>query len=137
MKTLNVKLNDMKTRVIAITVVAAFMASFQPIMVAADEEEIPKEVMLAAYKKNCASCHGMDGKGKTRMGKKSGAKDYSDAKVIADIKKKKEEVVFKHVKEGMEVDGKEKMKPFAKKLKDPEIKALIKYMLTDFLPKSK
>ena len=33
------------------------------------------------YKKKCASCHGKDGSGKTKMGKKSGARDYRDAKV--------------------------------------------------------
>ena len=127
----------MKTRLIAITATAAVLASFQPIMFAAEEEEIPKEVVLAAYKKNCAACHGMDGKGETRMGKKAGTLDYTDIKVIEEIKKKKPEVVFKHIKEGMEVDGKEKMKPFDKKLKDPEIKALIKHILTAFLPKEK
>ena len=33
------------------------------------------------YSKKCASCHGKDGSGKTKMGKKSGARDYRDAKV--------------------------------------------------------
>ena len=35
----------------------------------------------AAYDKDCAKCHGADGKGETKMGKKLGAKDYTDAKV--------------------------------------------------------
>ena len=30
------------------------------------------------YKTHCTSCHGSDGKGQTRLGKKSGAKDLSD-----------------------------------------------------------
>ena len=29
----------------------------------------------ATYEKDCAKCHGKDGKGQTMMGKKSGAKD--------------------------------------------------------------
>ncbi len=33
----------------------------------------------ALYAKNCASCHGKDGKGQTTMGKKSKAKDYTTA----------------------------------------------------------
>lgn len=33
----------------------------------------------ALYAKNCASCHGKDGKGQTAMGKKSKAKDYTTA----------------------------------------------------------
>ena len=35
------------------------------------------------YKKSCASCHGADGAGKTKMGEKLKAKDYTDAKVQA------------------------------------------------------
>src|SRR5712691_4869820 len=38
------------------------------------------------YDKNCAKCHGEDGKGKTKMGEKLGVKDYTDAKVQADMK---------------------------------------------------
>ena len=33
----------------------------------------------AVYDKNCASCHGKDGKGQTTMGKKQKAKDYTTA----------------------------------------------------------
>ncbi len=35
----------------------------------------------ALYDQQCAKCHGQDGKGETKMGKKLGAKDYTDAKV--------------------------------------------------------
>jgi mono/diheme cytochrome c family protein len=40
----------------------------------------------ATYDKQCAKCHGPDGKGDTKMGKKLGVKDYTDAKVQADLK---------------------------------------------------
>ena len=40
----------------------------------------------ATYEKECAKCHGADGKGDTKMGKKLGAKDYTDAKVQAELK---------------------------------------------------
>ena len=40
----------------------------------------------ATYDQTCAKCHGADGAGDTRMGKKLGAKDYTDAKVQADLK---------------------------------------------------
>ncbi len=33
------------------------------------------------WEKNCAKCHGADGKGDTKMGKKVGVKDYTDPKV--------------------------------------------------------
>jgi cytochrome c len=35
----------------------------------------------ALYDKQCAKCHGEDGKGETKMGKKLGTKDYTDQKV--------------------------------------------------------
>ncbi len=37
------------------------------------------------YEKQCAKCHGADGKGQTKMGKKYGARDYTDPKVQADV----------------------------------------------------
>ena len=37
----------------------------------------------ALYEKNCAKCHGADGKGDTKMGKKLEVRDYTDAKVQA------------------------------------------------------
>lgn len=77
------------------------------------------------YDKNCAKCHGPDGRGQTKMGKQSGAKDYTDPKVQAAMK---DEEAFKHVKEGMKVNGKEAMKPFADKLSDDEIKELVGYI---------
>jgi len=79
----------------------------------------------ANWNKHCASCHGKDGSGETRMGKKAGAKDYRDPKIQAEIKP---ETALKNVKEGMKEDGKEKMKPFAEKLSDDEIKELIAYI---------
>ncbi|MGZ4974648.1 MAG: c-type cytochrome, partial [Limisphaerales bacterium] len=58
----------------------------------------------ANYDKQCAKCHGADGKGDTKMGKKLGAKDYTDAKVQAELK---DDEAFKAVKEGLkDKDGK-------------------------------
>ena len=34
---------------------------------------------------NCAKCHGADGSGNTTIGKKLNVKDYTDAKVQADL----------------------------------------------------
>lgn len=79
----------------------------------------------ANWNKHCASCHGKDGSGETKMGKKAGAKDYRDPAVQAAIKP---DVAFKNVKEGQKEDGKEKMKPFGDKLSDDEIKALVAYV---------
>src|SRR5947209_7379841 len=75
----------------------------------------------ALYEKQCAKCHGADGKGETKMGKKCGAKDYTDPKVQAELK---DDAAFKATKDGLkDKDGKELMKP-AQDLSDEDIKGL-------------
>ncbi|MFO1514595.1 MAG: cytochrome c [Verrucomicrobiota bacterium] len=79
------------------------------------------------YEKACAKCHGKEGKGDTKMGQKLGIKDYSDAKVQADLK---DDAAFKAIKEGVkDKEGKVVMKP-AEGLSDDEIKALVAQMRT-------
>ena len=75
------------------------------------------------WTKHCAKCHGEDGKGKTKMGEKLGVKDYTDAKVQADLK---DADMTKAIKEGVKEKGgdKMKMKGFAD-LSDDEVKALV------------
>ena len=75
----------------------------------------------ANWDKQCAKCHGAEGKGDTKMGQKLKVKDYSDAKVQAAMK---DDEMFKATKEGVKVDGKTVMKP-AEGLSDDEIKALV------------
>jgi cytochrome c553 len=77
------------------------------------------------YSANCAKCHGEDGKGETKMGKKAGCKDYTDAKVQGELKDDK---AFKSIKEGAKDGDKEVMKAFGEKLSDDEIKALVAHM---------
>jgi len=78
----------------------------------------------ATYEKSCAKCHGAEGKGDTKMGQKLGCKDYSDAKVQAELK---DDVATKAIKEGLnDKDGKVLMKP-AEGLSDSEIKDLVAY----------
>jgi mono/diheme cytochrome c family protein len=77
------------------------------------------------YEKSCAKCHGSDGRGDTKMGRKLGAKDYSDPKVQENLK---DDAAFKSTKEGLkDKDGKVLMKA-AEDISDGEIKALIAYM---------
>jgi len=77
------------------------------------------------WDKLCAKCHGADGKGQTRMGQKQGVKDYTDAKVQAEMK---DDVAFKAIKEGVkDKDGKTLMKA-ADGLSDDDIKALVKHV---------
>ena len=72
----------------------------------------------------CAKCHGADGKGQTKVGKKLGIKDYTDAKVQAELK---DEDMAKAITDGVKENGKEKMKPF-KDLTPAEVTDLVGYV---------
>ena len=76
----------------------------------------------ANWKKHCASCHGPDGKGQTKAGKKAGVKDQTDPEYQKGLT---DEKMFASIKEGLKEDSKVKMQPFAGKLNDEEIKALV------------
>jgi cytochrome c6 len=73
----------------------------------------------------CASCHGADGKAQTKMGKKMKIRDYTDAKVQAELK---DEAMIKATADGVTVDGKEKMKGYKAELSADEIKDLVAYI---------
>lgn len=79
----------------------------------------PREI----WDKHCASCHGKDGKGETKMGKKLEVRDYTDPKVQEAIKDDK---AIQAIKDGITEKGKEKMKPFKDKVSDEETKELLK-----------
>ena len=83
--------------------------------------------VIPLWDKHCVSCHAKDGSDNTRMGQKSGVKDYRDPKVQAELNDEKS---LKLVKEGLTENGKERMKPFKDKLTDDEIKALIAHLKT-------
>jgi cytochrome c553 len=76
------------------------------------------------WDKNCAKCHGPDGKGDTKMGKKLEIKDFTDAKVQAALK---DDAMFKAIKEGVKDGEKTRMKA-VEGLSDEEMKALVTYI---------
>ena len=78
-----------------------------------------------SWDKECAKCHGQDGRGQTKMGRQSGAKDYTDPKVQAEMDDAK---AITRIKEGLKENGKEKMKPYADKFSEDEMKALVAHM---------
>ena len=81
----------------------------------------------ALYEKECAKCHGPDGKGETKMGKKLGAKDYSNPKAWEGLT---DAAAVKSVKEGFkDKDGKVIMKPM-EGATDTDAKAIIDYLKT-------
>ncbi|HKW74522.1 MAG TPA: cytochrome c [Terriglobales bacterium] len=75
----------------------------------------------ALYKTKCQACHGQDGKGETAAGKKLGAKDFQSPEVT----KMSDAALFDITKK-----GKDKMPAYDKKLRDDQIKGLIKYIRT-------
>ncbi|MBU6398967.1 MAG: c-type cytochrome [Verrucomicrobia bacterium] len=77
------------------------------------------------WEKNCAKCHGPDGKGDTKMGKKLEIKDYSDPKVQDGIK---DEEMAKTIKEGKKEGEKTRMKAYGEVFNDEQIKALVAYV---------
>ena len=77
------------------------------------------------WTKLCAKCHGADGKGDTKMGQRLGVKDFTDAKVQAEMK---DDAAAKAIKEGLkDKDDKTLMKPFDDLTAD-ETKALVEYV---------
>lgn len=78
----------------------------------------------ALYNKSCASCHGKDGAGNTKMGKKSGARDYT----TAEGQKWSDAEGVKAILEGVTKDGKKKMKGFTGKVSEAEAKELVAYI---------
>ena len=90
------------------------LAAGLPLATAADAK--------ANWDEHCASCHGATGKADTKMGTKLKLKDYSDAKVQAALT---DDAMLKATLEGVKVDGKEKMKPYADKLSPADAKAIV------------
>jgi len=79
----------------------------------------------ANWDEQCAKCHGADGKGQTKMGKKLSIRDFTDAKVQADFT---DEQAFKAIKEGLtDKNGKTTMKAI-EELSDADMKALVTFV---------
>jgi cytochrome c553 len=76
------------------------------------------------WDKSCAKCHGADGKGDTKMGKKLEIKDFTDAKYQASMK---DEEMLKAMKDGVKDGEKVRMKA-VEGLSDDDMKALVKFV---------
>ncbi|MFI5335740.1 MAG: c-type cytochrome [Opitutales bacterium] len=74
---------------------------------------------------SCASCHGADGKGQTKQGKKLKLHDYTDAKVQAELK---DADMLKAITDGVKIEGKERMKAFKEELSAAEANDLVAYI---------
>ncbi len=72
------------------------------------------------YGKNCATCHGNDGRAKTFKGKLKHTRDLTDPEWQD---KASDERIFNAI-----MNGKGKMPAFGKKLSEPEINTLVTYV---------
>ncbi len=77
------------------------------------------------WKSQCAKCHGADGKAKTKAGMKLKLKDYTKAEFQEAFT---DEEVFDAIKDGVKKGEKFLMKPYAEKLSDEDINALVVYI---------
>jgi len=72
------------------------------------------------YAKNCASCHGKDGRAKTIKGRLKHARDLTDSAWQSRVG---DERIFNSI-----INGKGKMPSYNKKLSEPEIDSLVSYV---------
>jgi cytochrome c553 len=78
------------------------------------------------WENHCTKCHGADGKGQTKAGRKLNVKDYTDPKVQAEMK---DEEMIKATTNGvLDKNGKERMKAYKDELSSEEIKALVEHV---------
>ena len=78
------------------------------------------------WENHCQKCHGTDGKGQTKSGKKLQVKDYTDAKVQTEMK---DEEMTKVIAQGAtDKAGKERMKGYKDDLSSDEINDLVAYI---------
>ncbi len=77
------------------------------------------------WDQKCKVCHGPDGKGDTKMGKKFEIKDLTDAKYQDSLK---DDAMAKAIKDGVKDGDKTRMKAFGESLNDAEIKDLVAFV---------
>lgn len=93
------------------SVLLMLVVALAPIAFAADG--------AATYKAKCASCHGVDGKGQSAMGKKMNLRDLGSP----EVQKQTDKELYDWT-----AVGKGKMPAYKDKLTDAEIKALVVHM---------
>ena len=77
------------------------------------------------WENHCTKCHGSDGKGQTKVGRKLALKDYTSAEVQA---KMTDEEILQAIADGVFDNGKERMKGYKAELGPGEIKELVAYV---------
>ena len=117
--------NDMQTHIMKTTIILSTTVLLAAIGTARAAD--PPAELKEVWEKQCVKCHGAEGKGDTKMGKKIKAADFTDPKVQ---EKFTDEQMFKAIKEGVkDEEGKIKMKA-AESVTDDQIKMLVRYVRT-------
>ena len=98
-------------------VASSFCASFSA-SIGRSSQRLPEGDAL--FRKNCASCHGKDGRAKTFKARFNHARNLTDSKWQAAI-------TDEHMYESI-LRGKDKMPAFGKKLSENEVAALVTYV---------
>lgn len=106
----------MITGALALAAAAAIAPATQQPAQAADE------ATTLLFRRRCASCHGMDGRGDTTAGKQVGVKDWKDGKTLKALSDDQIRAIIRDGKKAP--DGKERM-PEGKRLDAAQIDALL------------
>ncbi len=81
----------------------------------------------AIWTDQCVKCHGPEGKGDTKMGKKLDIKDLTDAKIQAGFT---DDQAAKAIKSGTKDKSGETLMPAIEGIKDEEVKVLVPFVRT-------
>ena len=102
------------------TVVATAGLSLFTVLGATKPNETAAADAKTIYNRQCASCHGVDGSGRTRRGRQIRARDMTDASWQHDVS---DERLFNSIS-----NGRNKMPAFRKKISENDIDALVAYV---------
>jgi cytochrome c553 len=115
-------------RTVGRVLAAGFMVAALACAATAFAEDAPDAAKL--WTKNCQSCHGADGKGKTKMGEKLSVRDLTAADVKAALTQAKAAEAIKNGVKDPKDPAKLVMKSYSDKLSAAEIDALAAHSLT-------
>jgi mono/diheme cytochrome c family protein len=115
-------LRSKEVKLFAIVLIAALVCLPVMLVIARPSPSAGQSNAAALYSKNCARCHGKDGKAKGFKAKATGTRNLSDAQWQDRVS---DERIFNSLN-----NGKGKMPAFGKKLSDSELEALVSYVRT-------
>lgn len=117
----------MTWRTIGVAVAILGAAAYAGLARGPQEAMATDEPTVKLYRAQCATCHGVDGKGKTTAGKELGVRDWSDGKTIPGLTDAQIEQIIRAGRKGD--DGKVRMPAFPK-LTAEQVKALVAHVRT-------